>query len=217
MSEYSDSGIPYQFFFNGVELSKWSAHWHLCGLGEHLNGYEDDWDEFVSYRHIWHLRCRLDHVGITESEDPLIFRICAQEVLRVLLEKRDEMIRSIEESKESWPDQSVPAEEIYLGIAEGLVRMLQFCERDGFAFWTNGYANDGERLNDELRCYRLGETHPDYFAPPHVAQRRGEQKLRLGFQQNALRSLIASTDLPKEVTQLLNPFLFPTQKGGNEI
>lgn len=76
------SDFPERFFFNGEELPRWSSRWHLLPLGEFLSFRgDDDWDEFIGHRHIWHLQCRLDHDGVIESEDPLIFRICAQEVL----------------------------------------------------------------------------------------------------------------------------------------
>ncbi|MDB6079767.1 MAG: hypothetical protein JWO82_3514 [Akkermansiaceae bacterium] len=64
------------FYFNGRELSPWASQWHLLSL-PFSESQTDDWDEFISHRHIWHLQCRLDHTGVVESEDPLIFRICA--------------------------------------------------------------------------------------------------------------------------------------------
>jgi hypothetical protein len=84
MSDYPDADWP--------ELPKWSAQWHLCDLGVILNGFEDDWDEFIGYKHIWHLRCRLDHVGVVESEDPEIFRVCVQEVLLRLIQHREKVL-----------------------------------------------------------------------------------------------------------------------------
>jgi hypothetical protein len=99
MSDYPDSDVPYPFFFNGKELPRWSAQWHLCSLGDLLNDFADDpgtgWDEFVGFQHIWHLQCRIDHVGSIDSEDPAIFHVCAQEVLRVMLLNRHQVIRSI--------------------------------------------------------------------------------------------------------------------------
>ncbi len=92
-------------------------------------------------------------------------------------------------------------------MTEGLVRMLELCKSDQLAFWTSGYASDGERLNDELRCYRLGENHPEYFSPPHLLQRRSEGELRLSFQQRELRGLLYRGDSPESIQQLLHQLL----------
>ena len=101
MSDYPDADWPYTFYFNGQELPKWSAQWHLCDLGVFLNGFEDDWDEFISYKHIWQLQCRLDHVGVVESEDPGIFRVCVQEVLLRLIQHREDVLERIRVSTSS--------------------------------------------------------------------------------------------------------------------
>ncbi|MEM8955775.1 MAG: hypothetical protein AAGD22_16595 [Verrucomicrobiota bacterium] len=50
VSDYPESDWPYTFYFNGQEFPKWSAQWHLCALGDFLNDFEDDWDEFIGYR-----------------------------------------------------------------------------------------------------------------------------------------------------------------------
>src|SRR6478609_1288586 len=98
MSEYPDSDWPYCFYFNGHELPKWTGQWHLCSLDRFLNNFEDDWDEWIGYKHIWFLQNRLDHVGSIESEDPLILRVCVQEVLLALLQNQGEVIHQIQES-----------------------------------------------------------------------------------------------------------------------
>ena len=127
MSDYPASDWPHTFYFNGHELPKWSAQWHLCSLGDFLNDFDDDWDEFIGYKHIWHLQCRLDHVGTIESEDPLILRVCAQEVLLKLISQREGILERI---RGLAPPECSPSE-IFQGLTAGIARMIELSDHDG--------------------------------------------------------------------------------------
>jgi hypothetical protein len=204
MSDYPDSDIPYPFFFNGEELPRWSAQWHLCPLGDLLNDFTDDpstgWDEFIGFRHIWHLQCRIDHVGSIDSEEHAIFHVCAQEVLRVILLNRDQVIESIG----AKDIKNTPANEVFLQIVEGIARMLELCARDGCAFWTSGYEEDRMRVVNWMRWSVLPPEHSDYCEPPHLNQRRSEQVLRAKFQLRDLRLLAQNGSLDKRLRQIVN-------------
>jgi len=200
VSDYPDSDWPYKFYLNGNELPKWTAQWHLCALGDFLNDFEDGWEEFIGYRHIWHLQCRLDHVGVIESEDPLILRVCAQEVLLKLVSHSGDVLARIETSA---PAGSSP-DEIFDGITEGLARMIFLADQDGFAIWTSGYEADQERLKDYISEVRIATPCPDGAELPHLAQRRSELNLRSRFQINALRILAEKRALGKRLRTIVN-------------
>lgn len=199
-----DIDVPFPFFFNGEELPRWSPHWHLCSIGDFLNNFTDDpesgWDEFVGFRHIWHLQCRIDHVGSIESEDPIIFHVCAQEVLRVMLLNRAKIIESIR----SCDTDDVAADDVFLQIVEGLAKMLELCLRDSCAFWTSGYEEDCKRVLDRMRRSKLPRGHPEFVQCPHQQQRSSELVLRAGFQLSGLRALAQNGSLDKRLRRIVN-------------
>ena len=141
MSEYPDCECPWTFYFNGVALPKWGACWAMAGL----HGFnEPDWGSDVGPRELYILQCRIDHVGVVESADPDIFRYAVQEVLCILLEKRDAVFEKLEHSaklERSWSFPADPAE-IYEGLLEAAFQMREMTIRDRQAFWTNGYEAD---------------------------------------------------------------------------
>lgn len=199
MSDYPDSDWPFTFYLNGCELPKWTAEWHLCELGDFLNDFEDHWDEFIGYRHIWHLQCRLDHLGVIESEDPLILKVCAQEVLLKLITHSVDVLDRIGTSA---PAGSSP-EEIFKGITEGIGRMISIADQDGFAVWTSGYEADQERLRDYVSGVRIAEACPEAIELPHISQRRSELLLRSWIQIRDLRILAETGTLDRRLRTIV--------------
>jgi hypothetical protein len=199
MTAPQNSEWPWKFYFNGHELSVWTAQWHLCDLGDLLNGYQDDWDEFVGYRHIWHLETRLDHVGVIESEDPFIFRVCAQEALLALIKNREAVVERI---RQSLPDGSM-ALTVFDELIAGTARMIERVDRDGIAIWTSGGEAELERLEafvSQHRCMTI-DVAEDL---PHVRQRRSELSLRCDIQLKDLRSLAQSGALDKQLRRIIH-------------
>ena len=196
MCNSSNHEWPGSFYFNGRELPKWSAQWHLCSLGDFLNEFQDGWDEFIGLRHVWHLQCRIDHQATIESEDPGIFQICAHQVLLCLISNQAEIIANISEAA---PD-GCSAIEIYEGLTTGLAAMLQLTHSCGFAFWTNGDSEDLASLNVQILKYQNSVS----FEPPHLLQRRTEQAARIRFQQSELRNLAQSGKLEKQLRSIVN-------------
>jgi len=187
------------FIFNGQSLPKWTPHWYLCTATDALGDYEKWWDEFIDQNHIWHLQCRLDHVGVVESEDPGIFQACAQGVLLHLLAHKENALKKIAECVTT-----TPSNEIYYELVEGLVRMLYLCRKCGYAFWTSGHPEDLNRLEDCIRCHKLAVTDPDYFEPPHLKQRRLELQRRIGHQLEQLSDLAQPGGMENSLRRLLN-------------
>jgi hypothetical protein len=180
-------------------MPKWAAQWHLCSLGELLNGYVDDWDEFIGYKHIWHLQCRLDHEGVIESEDPLIFQVCAREVMLKLLSHKAYVIRSISEK-----GQSADPATIYQNLIEGIVQMLGLAGKDGCAFWTSGGEDDLDHLNQwMIRCQPAGSPSGADM-PPHERDRQNELIGRAKSQLKTLRNLAQSGVLTKSERVLVS-------------
>jgi len=195
MQGTQDSDWP-DFYFNGQELSKWTGRWHLCALTESLEDYQDDWDEFIGLKHIWHLQCRLDHVGVIESEDPLIHRICVQQVLLILLRHRDEVAAGMREAL----DCDVNADEVLDGLIDGAAQMIRLSHRDQFAIWTNGNEEDHARLLGFISRFR---ADPRAITLPHVQQRIDEMRLRSCLQISELRKLAQSGILKKSYRTLI--------------
>lgn len=194
--------MPPAFYFNGESLPCWSAQWHLCSLGGFLNDFADEptkgWDEFIGYRHIWHLQCRIDHVGAVESEDPLIFRVCAQEVLRVMLANHAAIMNRINagETGDSPPDL------VFSQMADGIARMITLCAQDSHAFWTSGTEVDRQSLLERIRRSTLGPSAPDFCEAPHLEQRRSEAIHRSSSQISALNSLAQNGTLPRNLRRI---------------
>lgn len=200
MSESPSSEWPYSFYFNGHELPKGSSQWHLCSLSRFLNDFEDDWDEWIGYKHIWFLQNRLDHLGNIESEDPLILRVCAQEVLLALIQNRGEVIDHMNEELTG----DLSAAEIFAGLTEGIARMIELSNQDHLAVWTNGQAADQARLKLFLSNLPCREERGPCVDLPHTLKRKSELETRSRFQLAALRKVAQSGTLEKNLRKLVN-------------
>lgn len=165
-----------------------------------MKDFQDDWDEWIGYKHIWFLQNRLDHLGTIESEDPLILRMCAQEVLLALIRNRDEVINQIQELVSG--DHS--AAEILFGIIEGIAKMIEISNQDNLAVWTNGYATDQARLTLFLSDTQSRKEGGELATLPHTLERRSELELRLRFQLSDLRTIAQSGTLDKRLRKLVN-------------
>jgi hypothetical protein len=202
MSEYPDNEFPWTFYFNGIALPKWGACWAMAGVGSFD---EPNWECDVGPRDIYILECRIDHVGVVESADPDIFRYAVQEVLCILLDKRDAVFEKL--SLSSKPERSwrFPADpdEIYQGLLEAAFQMRELTIRDRRAFWTNGYESDRLRLNEAIRLASLPPDHPDYAPPPHVRSLRGSIESLWREQAKALHRVASSGGKSKELRKRL--------------
>ncbi|MBX3740612.1 MAG: hypothetical protein KF712_06450 [Akkermansiaceae bacterium] len=196
MSGEEEDAWPPPFYFNGVRMPKWSACWHLCNFGDLTKGYRDKWDEFIGLKHLWHLECRMGHEDVVESEDADIFRVCAQEALRLLVNFRELVVSNIEISIDE-----APPETVFQDLLEGTAAMIGLCSRDGIVFWTSGGPEALATLEDTMRDCAPPVMDPERAAPHH-RQRRSELGRRMEVQLADLRKL-AESGLPKRVRKLL--------------
>jgi hypothetical protein len=210
VSDYPDTDWPYSFYFNGQELPKWSSQWHLCSLSRFLNNFEDAWDEWIGHKHIWFLQNRLDHLGTIESEDPLILRVCAQEVLLALIKNQNEVVDQIQEA---LPGDQL-ASEVYIGITDGIARMIELSHQDCLALWTNGYRADNEQLTSFISSIPSRGNRSDSAALPHTLQRRSELEQRSRFQLSDLRTAGQSGKLDKRLRKLVHQLPNQTELAG---
>jgi hypothetical protein len=202
MSEYPDNDFPWTFYFNGVALPKWGACWAMAGVGS-FN--DPNWERDVGPRDIYILECRIDHVGVVESADPDIFRYVAQEVLCILLDKRDAVFEKLRLTAKLERSGSFPADpdEIYQGLLEAAFQMRELTIRDRRAFWTNGYESDRLRLIEALRLASLPPDRPDYAPPPHVRSPRGSLESLWREQAKTLHRVASSGGKSKELRRRL--------------
>ncbi len=199
MNPAEEHNEPASFYFNGRKLPKWSSQWHLCGLNELLNGFEDDWDEFIGYKHIWHLQCRLDHQGVIESEDPAILRVCAQEVLIKLISQFDWVTQEVSNKL----DLCAPASEIVEGVISGISRMITLSANYNLSLWTNGSEIELNSLREYMSCYQASIKDCDQVDLPHITERRSEIARRAHFQLKELRTLAQTQQTGKEFRRMI--------------
>lgn len=197
--EYPAADWPYTFYFNGVQMPRWSAQWHLCGLQTLLNDYVDDWDEFIGYKHLRLLKIWLDLIGVIRSEDPLIFRVCTQEMLMLLLGRPNEVLEQIQASAPSG--HSPP--EILAGLTEGAAKMITLCQSEGRAIWINGYPAEQNFLLESLPRMMSAQPPLPSMELPHIICRRKELTRRASWQHKDLRRLAQSGNLNKRHRQIV--------------
>jgi hypothetical protein len=200
MSEYPDKEFPWTFYFNGVALPKWGACWSLIDLSSY-NDPQKSWDWDVGPRDIYILNCRIDHVGTIESTDPDVFRYAVQEVLCILLDKRETVFEKLQRA---W-DFPIPADpdEIYRGLLEAAFEMRELTIRDGRAFWINGYEPDRLRLVEAIRRASLPQNSQEYAPPPHVRRLRSQFETFWRDQARTLHRIASSGGLTKELRKRL--------------
>lgn len=145
----------------------------------------DDWDEFIGYQHIWQLQCRIDNVGVIESEDPQIFQICAQEVACKILENSDSVIDFIGKNESIDDD----PKHVYENILIGISMMISSIMKDNVSFWVNGFEEDRVYLENELNRFKRFKVEDLPFAP-HQLQRKKEQERRIHWQIKTINKLI---------------------------
>lgn len=190
---YPDSDFPYTFYLNGEEMPKWGACWGLARLARFIDP-SGDCCEDVSHRDVYIVYCTIDHVGVVESADPDIFVYAIQEVICILLSKREEILDSLKDRPE----------EIYPGLVEAAFRMRELAVRDGCALWTSGYEADRKHLLETMRRCRLAPESPEFALPPHVQKVRSMVKWMQKDQIRNLHQLAQSGRFSKDLRRRLN-------------
>ncbi|RYD85087.1 MAG: hypothetical protein EOP84_03585 [Verrucomicrobiaceae bacterium] len=195
--EYPSCDSPWHFYFNGVELPKWSSSWCAAPLLERVRLSMEDWDERIGWSDFWILYCRIDHVGIIESEDPLCFCVCAAVLLKVLLAEETSILSELIPFAQ---EQKTTAEEVYSNLRDALLQMLELTTHDRIAFWTTGYEPDRLRLVEAVRRHNLPASHSEYLEAPHVVRDREEALWRFTRLREDLDRLAFHRDLLQKVS-----------------
>ena len=199
---YPDHDFPWPHYFNGEPLPRWSNCWHLVPMLSYAEEYMKDWeDELVGFQHLWRLRCRMDHLGVVESEDPEVFRVCCFTLCYVLLRHEADILKALEAEGHQYGGTPL---EIFTGVRDGLFAMHRSCLAEGIAFWSSGYEADRDGLRDAMSRTRLSSSDPDWLEPPHLQQRRSDAECRLGHIRSDMLSLLGTRGYPKEVRRLIH-------------
>jgi hypothetical protein len=198
MSDYPDNEFPWTFYFNGIALSKWGACWGMADICSFID-LRDSWDWDVGPRDIWNVYCSIDHVGVVESADPDIFRYVVQEVLCILLEKREAVFEKL---KRGWDFPADP-DEVYNGLVEAAFQMRELAIRDGRAFWISGYEPDRLQLVEAIRRASLPPGSLEYAPAPHVSSLRSELESLWRQQAKTLHRVASAGRMSKEFRRKL--------------
>jgi hypothetical protein len=195
---YPENDSPWTFYFNGVAMPKWGWCWAAISPSS-FNDPQKAWDWDIGPRDIYILDCRIDHVGTIESADPDIFRYAVQEILCILLDKREAVFEELGRT----PDFPASPDEVYHDLVEASFQMRELTIRDGRAFWTRGYEADRLRLVEAIRCASLSSDSPDYAPPPHIRTLRSQLAALYRDQARTLHRVASSGGMPKELRKRL--------------
>lgn len=189
--QYPEKEFPWNFYFNGVLMPKWSACWALAGVTEFLKP-EESWDADVGDRDIYIVSCRIDHVGVSESAEPDRFVYAVQGVLCILLEHRQKVMGALRTGT-----QASHADEVYRGLISGALQMRKLASEHQMAFWISGYEEDRLRLVRCMERAQLPPSHPDHEAAPHLRQAREDLTRRINNQRTKLHRLAQAGEVEK--------------------
>jgi hypothetical protein len=194
---YPNEDCPWNFYFNGVLMPKWSACWAMARIPAFLKP-EDHWDEDVSDRDTYIIYCSIDHVGTPESADPGVLIYAVQEVLCILLGHREKVMESI-----STNPLGCDALAVYQGLVSGALQMRHLASEHRLAFWTSGYEEDRLRLLQSMKRTELPPSHPDHQPAPHQARLACELVTLTDLQRSRLHQLAQSGRFDQDLrTQL---------------
>lgn len=147
---------------------------------------------------------RLELLQRTDSEDPLLFRLCSQHILHWMLTHEDEAKQCIASHIHHEPYVSATSEEVYTHLVQGISQMIHLVHRDGIAFWRNGCVQEQQYLVQDIQRHRLPADHPEHFKAPHLSALEREQKLEIQMTLKDLRQLAQSGKLSKDVRTTVN-------------
>jgi len=196
MSNYPDSDYPWTFYFNGVAMPRWSQCWRLSKLLELSRSSIEKWGERIAYRDLWLLECRIDHVGVVESEDAMRFQVLGLHLLNTLLNQERDVLASLKDPPSSA---GISHQDVYAGIRDGLFEMVKSAGREHLAFWTTGYEADRVALVEIMRRHSLPPGNPDFLEASHVARERREAESRYDSLRKELIAKIHKSTLFKEL------------------
>jgi hypothetical protein len=185
------SDFPYTFYFNGVGLPKWAQVWHAC--------------KFPIATTPGSMEIEIDHVGGVASADAITFRTIALQLVGQMIQHEETILANCTEYLALYVQfKYVPANEIFSGVRDGLMRMIDLATQQNIAFWTAGNEENRVRLLDFMRRHRLPREYPDFFEAPHV--RSKQMELRRGYEvaRGTLIQLLHHGSLPKSMRKWIH-------------
>ena len=197
--KYRESDFPYTLYFNGKRMPKWAGQWSWVLHDSFFSIPDKLWDEYIDLYHLYRIACRIDHVGVVESEDPIIFTVCAQALLKGMLINEQIIADDI-----SIKYAGGTGAEVFSGVRDGLFEMIFLAKQNGYAFWSSGYQTDRDFLLNYIGKTKLPPTDPEYLDPPHIIDRRRELETRRKIQAKELRRLAQSGRFDKEIRKKLH-------------
>lgn len=189
--EYPESDFPWTFYFNGEALAKWGACWFMARVADYL---QIEADQPVGHRDVYIIYCQIDHVGVVESADPDVFIYAVQEVLHILLSRREAILASLSDQS---PD-------VYSDLVAAAFRMRELVAQQRCAFWSSGYERDRAHLVEVMRRCQLPSDSPEFMLSPHLAHWRNALQFQRDWQVRELHQLAQSGNLDKDTRRRLH-------------
>jgi len=176
-TDYPESDFPYTFYFHGTAMPKWTSCWSYNPVV-----FKEDWIGYLC----WLVKCKIDHVGVIESEDSEIMQICINRYLCAILENKDKVLMDL---AKYYPDES--SQEIVDSMISGLLLMGEIIAENPKVAWINGYDSDLKKLDEML------ELKNQVY--PHEVNRKGDMKSAISSSLKDLRHYISNNESPKNV------------------
>lgn len=178
-------------------MPKWGACWGLAGMGALL--LERESSAKLPKRHIDNVYCKIDHVGVSESEDADLMLCVVQEVLLFFLTQREAVLNTLGERASVHSTQ-----EVYQGLVNTAFEMRRLILEQKRAFWTSGYEIDQQRLIKRMNAAALPVDDPEFQLPPHLQSRASTLAFWNKQQRADLHRLAQSSAFNKELRTKLH-------------
>jgi|GEM_PF-1482973 len=201
MKDYPDNEFPWTFYFNGEAMPRWGQCWMSCSIERRAAEEMQNWQGRLTAHDLFLLSCKIDHVGVAESDDVLRFRACVRLLLKMVLLHGTELAK---EAAEWGSCYGGTGQEVIAGIRDTLIAMSVLAERDGIAVWTTGYEADRIRLCEVVRRVRLPRDSAEWLELPHEWNDRRETQLHLEFLRKDLVKMVREGGWPKDIRRAIH-------------
>ena len=172
-----DLDYPWVLYFNDEAMPKWANCWYIYKyLPQPVHELLGQ-STVTSSSFIDDLFCRMNEAHRIRSEDSNLFRLTVLRLLAIFLQHENQILLNM---RKSGLADAAELKEVFDGVIDGFRRMHDLALRDGMAMWTAGYQEDGNKLKEAIRRYRLPVSDPQHLEPPHIvnAQAKVARELR---------------------------------------
>ena len=175
MSSHTTDPID-NFYFHGELIAELPHHWSLISVD-----YAEDWIGYLC----WLIHCRIDHVGVIESESSDIMEVFINHHLCTLINQSGDIRKDL-----ATRYSSERADDIIKTITSELILMGTITQANSKVAWTNGSGTDLRALQDFLA------SPPDIF--PHEKDRDRDIQSARDSSMKDLRVLANTSKTTKE-------------------